>query len=268
MANLTNYAEKKMLDKTLGIADYAAPTPHLALLTASPGETGSLAAEVSGSGYARVDLASKMTATVLGTGLCTNSAALAFAASGGDWGAITHVAVCDAASGGNVLLYAPLFSAQLVLDGGLLEFVPDAFSIFAVISNPNGLTQYTAKKWLDHLFNIASFTMPTSIHLAALSADPTSAGLLTNEIATGGYGRQALTGLMDETELETGISINNTGLVFPVPTANYNITHYGVMDAPASGNMLLRKARGSTLNVFEGGSPVQVDAGHLALRAA
>lgn len=270
MANLTNYAEKKLLDHTLAKASYTMPSAvYLALFTASPGETGSLTAEVSGGSYARVELTSKMAATVLGTGILTNSAVVTFAVASAAWGSITHVGVCDASSSGNVLMYMPLASAVYIgASYPALEFVPGALNIFTNIASPDGLTQYAAKKWMDHLFGVASFTMPTNVYLAMLSADPTSAGTLTNEIATGGYGRQIITSLMDAAVLETGIAMNNDTIVFPNPTANYSVSHYGVMDAVSSGNMLLRKARGTTLSVISGGSAVSISSQKLALKAA
>ena len=268
MANLTLYAQKKMLDHTIAAASYTMPVAvYLALLTASPGETGSLSAEVSGGDYARVELTSKMVATVLGTGIAANSAAITFPVPTAGWGAITHFAVVDASSAGNVLIYGPLAEAVVKnTSDPALEFVPASFNIFALSSDTSQLTQYLAKKWADHLLGVASYTAPTSIHLGMFSADPTATGSLTNEIATGGYGRQNITSLMDATELATGIAINNDSILFPTPTASYSVTHFGVMDASTSGNMLLRKARTSTLSVTS--AAVQVSAGQLSLRAA
>lgn len=277
MANLTNYAEKAMLDHTLGKTALTMPNPaYLAAFRASPGETGSLSSEPSGNNYSRVSLASaspdnhKMAATVLATGKCVNDETITFPTPSGDgWGTITHLGVCDAATAGNVLLYLKLFSAVFQpASASPITLVPGALQIFGIIDNPNGLTQYGAKKWLDHLLGIASFTQPTDTYLAMFSADPTSAGSLTNEIATGSYGRQIITDAMTATELETGISINEDGVVFPDPDDNYSVTHYGVMDAVSSGNMILRKARGSTLQVISGAAAVQINAGQIAIRAA
>lgn len=269
MANLTNYAQKKLLDKTLGLADYAAPTAYLAAFTASPGENGSLSAEVSGGNYARVEITSKMGATALSTGIATNTSAITFPVASAGWGTVTYLGICDASSGGNALIYFPLSEAKVVnASDPALEFVPGTITIFALLNSPSDLTQYLAKKWLDHLLGTASFTMPTAVYLGLFSADPTSSGSLSNEIASGGYGRQAITSLMEETVLTTGIAVNDDAVAFPTPTADYDVTHYGVMDAVSAGNMLLRKARTATLNVTSGGAFVQVPPGQLILRAA
>lgn len=275
MANLTNYAQKKLLDLTIHGTAFSMPETWLALFTASPGETGSLAAELSGGGYDRVALEgaspdiAKMAATVLGTGICANDEAITFASPSSDWPAVTYCGVIDAATAGNVLLYFPLAETQVKNAGDpALEFVPGSLNIFALIDDPSQLTQYLAKKWMDHLMGIAEFSAPSGLFLGMFGADPTSAGSLDDEIATGSYGRQAITALMEETVLTTGISINEDSIQFPSPTANYSTTHFGIMDAAAAGNMLFRKARTSTLNVTSGGAAVHIASGQLALRAA
>lgn len=62
--------------------------------------------EISGNGYARasVDSSSSDKWTVSG-GLAYNTASITFPiASGGNWGTITHIAVYDALTGGNLVL--------------------------------------------------------------------------------------------------------------------------------------------------------------------
>jgi hypothetical protein len=53
---------------------------------------------------------------------CTNSAAIEFvAASGGNWGTITHVAIFDAATSGNMLGHATLTTGRTINDGDILR---------------------------------------------------------------------------------------------------------------------------------------------------
>ena len=64
------------------------------------------------------------TMTVSGTSPtnCTNSAAIEFAAaSGGNWGTITHVAIFDASSGGNMLGWSALTTSRTINDGDILR---------------------------------------------------------------------------------------------------------------------------------------------------
>jgi hypothetical protein len=76
---------------------------------------------VSGNGYARVVTG---TITVSGTSptLATNAAAIEFAAaSGGNWGTITHVAIFDALTSGNMLGWAALSSSRTINDGDIIR---------------------------------------------------------------------------------------------------------------------------------------------------
>lgn len=269
MASLTQYAQKKLLDHTLGGDAFSIPTTHLALFRASPGETGSLVSEVSGGDYARVALSGKLTATVLATGLMASSAAISFPTPTADWGTVTHLAVCDASSAGNVLLHIPLTQAIVQNSGGVaIEFIAGAFEISALATDISDMTRYLAKKWLDHVLGIAAFTQPSDVYLGLFSDDPTASGTLTSEVATGAYARQIITDVIGATDLATGIATLEDDIAFPDPTAAYTVTHYGIMDALTSGNMLFRRARSSTLSVASGGAPVRIQAGRLALQAA
>lgn len=266
--NLTQFAAKKLLDLTLGLANYPIPTTHLALFTGDPGETGSLTNEVTGGSYARVALSGKLGATTLGTGLLTNTSAITFANPSAPWGMVSHAAIMDAPTSGNALVYYPFSTALFVPSGGFpVTFSIGAFILSALFSDPTSLTQYTAKKWLDHITGVAAFTMPTTDYLGLFSSDPGATGSLVGEITTGGYARQPITGVMDATVLATGTAQNNSDITFPNPTADYSVTHFGVLDASTSGNMLLRRARTTTLNVKSGRAPVKVATGSLTLTA-
>lgn len=109
MSSLGNYAEEALLDHLFNLASFTQPTIHLALSTADPTEDGSGLSEPSGDGYSRVETAasdwSRTDSTV------ENANELAFPEATGSWGTITHVAMYDASTGGNMLAYT-------ALDGG------------------------------------------------------------------------------------------------------------------------------------------------------
>ena len=90
-------------------------TWRLGLFTSDPGETGGT--EISGNGYAR----KAVTFTVSGN-TATNGSAVEFDAATGSWGTITHVAVFDAATGGNQIAYAALTTAKAINTGDILRF--------------------------------------------------------------------------------------------------------------------------------------------------
>ena len=100
---------------------------YVGLFTAAPSDTGG-GTEVSGNGYARVATG---TISVAGTATtATNSAAIEFAAaSGGNWGTITHAAVFDASSAGNMLAWAPLTTSRTINDGDVFRIPASSLTI-------------------------------------------------------------------------------------------------------------------------------------------
>lgn len=121
MAAMTNYLEKRLLDHTLGKTAFSMPTVHLALFTADPGEAGALTNEVSAGGYARRPLTASMAAADTTAGTSSNTAAITFGPATADWGSITHVAVMDASTGGNALLYGALAVSKVINNGDSLQ---------------------------------------------------------------------------------------------------------------------------------------------------
>ena len=121
MSSFSDYAENLTL-KFLFTTDTATrPTAwYVGLFTAAPSDTGG-GTEVTGSAYAR-----KVTGTMTVSGTspinCTNSAAIEFAAaSGGNWGTVTHVAIFDAITSGNMLGWAALTTSRTINDGDILR---------------------------------------------------------------------------------------------------------------------------------------------------
>lgn len=123
----SDYLENKLLDHALGTAAYTKPTAvYLALFTADPGEAGG-GTEVSGNGYARQACAFDAAAT----GATANTAAKTFTAAGGAWGTITHWALFDALTAGNMLWHGDLTTARTIGDGDQLTFAIGALAITA-----------------------------------------------------------------------------------------------------------------------------------------
>src|SRR5690606_35622621 len=112
---LSNYAENKLLDHILGTAAFTMPTQvYVALFTADNGlESGVLTGEVSGGAYARV----AVDFGAASGGVANPTATVTIPQATGSWGTVTHVAIMDAPSGGNVLLHGPLTQAKSVTAG-------------------------------------------------------------------------------------------------------------------------------------------------------
>ncbi|WP_377838687.1 hypothetical protein [Bosea sp. UC22_33] len=127
----SDYLEKKLLDHSLGVTAYTMPANvFLALFTADPGEAGP-GTEVSGNGYARQSAAFAAAAAVGGVMTAKNSGAKTFTAAGGAWGTITHWALFDALTSGNMLWHADMTASRTIGDGDQLVFAIDALTITA-----------------------------------------------------------------------------------------------------------------------------------------
>lgn len=112
MSDLSDHAEN--LVATWLLTDSAVTRPlarYVALFTATPSDAGG-GTEVSGSGYARQELGGAASGSDV-----SNAGDITFTASGGDWGTIVAVAVLDAITGGNFLLWKALSPTVTVNDG-------------------------------------------------------------------------------------------------------------------------------------------------------
>lgn len=99
---MSQYLENKILDATLRNTSYTSPaTVYLALFstTCSPTAAGT---ELSGNGYSRQSVTF---GTAASGGTISNTANVAFTASGGNWTQSISSAIMDASTGGNVLYY-------------------------------------------------------------------------------------------------------------------------------------------------------------------
>lgn len=129
MAMLSDYLENKLIDQLFRGQAFSFPaTLHVALLTAAPSDTGG-GTEVSGGSYARVAVANSLanwagtqgagtTTASSGTGGTTsNNGNITFPAPTANWGAVSHFAVYDAASSGNLLLWGALSANKTINNG-------------------------------------------------------------------------------------------------------------------------------------------------------
>ena len=120
MAALSDHAEALLLDWLMTNGTATRPTAwYVGLYTAAPSDSGG-GTEVSGNGYAR-EAVTFAAATSPG-GTTSNTGAVSFTASGGNWGTITHIGIHDAVSGGNLLWHGAMTVSKIVNDGDTLEF--------------------------------------------------------------------------------------------------------------------------------------------------
>lgn len=124
MAELSNYLENALINAVLRNTAYTSPTTvYVALHTADPAEDAS-GTEVSTGGYVR----QAVTFGAPTDGVSTNSGTVSFTASGASWGSVTHFAIWDASTVGNMLFYSALDTSRTVNDGDTLQFASAAIS--------------------------------------------------------------------------------------------------------------------------------------------
>lgn len=131
-AALSNYFQNKMIDWLLRAQSFTAPaTVYIALATVTPvaGNTTACGTEVTGGSYARVSVTSSLanwagtqsagsTVASSGTsGQTSNNATITFPAPTGNWGTVVGFCIMDAATVGNMLIFAPLTTSKTVNNG-------------------------------------------------------------------------------------------------------------------------------------------------------
>jgi hypothetical protein len=128
MGSFSNYLENKLLDHLFGKASYTSPTIYVGLSTADPLDDGSGLAEPSGNGYARVQTAAADWNAAV-NGLIDNANDITFPQATGSWGTITHFALFDAATGGNMLAHGALSQSKAINNGDTAKFAAGALDV-------------------------------------------------------------------------------------------------------------------------------------------
>ena len=121
MGSFSDYLENKFLDHLFGKGSYTPPAIYVALSAADPLDDGSGLAEPSGNGYARAQTTGADWNAASG-GAIDNANAIVFSEATGDWGTITHFALMDAASGGNLLVHGTLSISKSISSRDTAEF--------------------------------------------------------------------------------------------------------------------------------------------------
>ena len=116
MAQLSDYAENKLIEHLVRQVAYTSPTTvYLALFTTATTDAGG-GTEVTGGSYAR----QAITFGAASGGTCTNSSAVSF--TGMPAATVTHAAIMDASTAGNMLMHGALTASKTVGAGDTLTF--------------------------------------------------------------------------------------------------------------------------------------------------
>ncbi len=126
MANLSVYMRNRVLNFMRNVAITGQAAVYVGLFVGDDGlDDGTLTSEVSGGSYAR-QLVGLTEAT---TGATSNAAIITFPTATGDWGEVTHVALLDALTEGNVIMHGELTTAREVLNGDTFKIAAEALSL-------------------------------------------------------------------------------------------------------------------------------------------
>lgn len=138
MSKFSDYLEEKIIETTLRGAVMPAPSSiYIALFTGDPTDANVTTNEVnvaSWPAYARQDAATGGAIatgwTPASNGVSSNAKVVTFPANNGASAiTVTHLAIYDAQSGGNMLYHAPLVSAKTLQVGDVLSFGIGALTV-------------------------------------------------------------------------------------------------------------------------------------------
>ena len=114
MAELSTYMEDRIVNFMRNVAITGEAAVYVGLWTADDGlESNTQTSEVSGGSYARelVGLSASS------NGTSSNASDITFTTATASWGTITTIALLDAITNGNVIMYSPLDASKTVGDG-------------------------------------------------------------------------------------------------------------------------------------------------------
>lgn len=100
---MTAYWRKKTGDHAIGKTTIGTMVDlWMGLFKTDPGDSGAQSGEVTGTGYARVNVTALFGAFDATTGIAVNTAEISFGSPGSDWGPGAYAGFLDASTGGNM----------------------------------------------------------------------------------------------------------------------------------------------------------------------
>jgi hypothetical protein len=100
------------------------------------------------------------------------------------------------------------------------------------------MSNYLEDALINATLRNTTYTSPATVYVGLFTTDPTDAGTGT-EVTGGSYTRKAITFGAPS----NGVSVNSVAVEFDQATANWGtVTHFGILDASTSGNLLYHGA--------------------------
>lgn len=261
MGKISTFLANKLLDHVFNAAYTPATTVYLGLSTANPTDDGSGLAEPSGAGYARQAISFSAAASRR----VTQSAIVAFLQATGAWGVITHWAIFDAATGGNMLAYGALVESKQVVSGN----TPSVAAGEVWIEVTTGAMSTTlAHNLLNLAFRNVAYSKPnTYVGVATATLSDTTTGSTVTEPSAGGYARVQVNpngGGSPTWSLASSRAVTNSAAVtLPVATASWGTFVASFIASAATGGDILFYDNGTTDQAVGAGDTVQFPAGDI-----
>lgn len=231
--SISDYLENAWLNHILKGTAFTQPTNlYLALSTADPTDAGSGLAEPSGSyNYARVQCNTSWAAAA--SRAVSSNADITFnQAQTGSWGTITHWALLDNSTGGNLLAHGDFTSSKVVGIGVTPKILSGNLTITV---STGGMTTDLANKMLDHTLKGTSFSQPTNIYVGLSTANPTDSMGSLAEPGSGAYARKN----HNSYTITNNTATNNGAFAFTTATGSWGtITHHFLSTNSSGGTYL------------------------------
>ena len=227
MGSLSDYAKNKLIDHVFKTAYTPIATLYLCLCTVAPTatSTGSTITETDYTNYVR----KSFTATsfnAAATRKIVQALDIEFAEAGGvSTSDVTHYAICDASSDGNMLDFGAFNDGWNVVSGNSPKVSSAEIEIGIGASSGAGFTDATVHKMLDLMFRNVAWTSPNAtIHFGLTTATIADDDAMVDitECSGGGYAREPVPAAsIDSTS--SGATTNNTVVTMDTPTGSWGI---------------------------------------------
>jgi hypothetical protein len=110
------------------------------------------------------------------------------------------------------------------------------------------LSNYLENALINATLRNTSYSSPATVYVGLFTTDPTDAGTGT-EVTGGSYTRKAITFGAPS----NGVSVNSAAVEFDQATASWGtVTHFGILDASTSGNLLYHGALTASKTIGDG----------------
>ena len=183
MGKISTFLANELLDHVFNAAYTPAATVYLGLSTANPTDDGSGLAEPSGNAYAR----QAITLGAASARRVTQSGDVTFPQATGAWGTITHWAIFDASSAGNMLAHGALVASKSVVTGNTPSV---ASGEVWVEFSANEMSTTLAHNLLNLAFRNVAYSKPnTYVGVATATLSDTTTGSTVTEPSGGAYAR-------------------------------------------------------------------------------